>query len=289
MKYSRIVDPIYHLEVGSIYRDDDTTRSIIDEDKKRAYDLAVADVREYATNIARLSSLSHNEQYAHLLKYNLLNWALLDSLTGSVDGTQFDNVLIPYNFAVLNLLRSGIPINGVGLWISEISNTIINYFNEDAGARTKINNHRYWAGLAVLTSGIVVESSHYTDWAHESYVLGIEQIQDDGTLPLELERGDKSFDYHNYAVQPLVAMHYLFYKCSVNDGCFYSISDRIKLLINYVINHDDFDNLPEHKRAWVHIIPDFMRTELIQEKINAIENPYFTGLGGDINLNYPRV
>lgn len=42
------------------------------------------------------------------------------------------------------------------------------------------------------------------DWAVGTYKDGVEQITPEGTLPLEMRRGQRALHYHLYAIAPLV-------------------------------------------------------------------------------------
>ena len=68
------------------------------------------------------------------------------------------------------------------------------------------NNHAYWAGMAIAAVGIATNDRGLFEWGLAQYRLGIEQIQDDGTLPLELDRKGRALHYHLYALAPLVML-----------------------------------------------------------------------------------
>ena len=44
------------------------------------------------------------------------------------------------------------------------------------------------------------------DWAMATYDNGVDQIQPDGTLPLEMARGSRALHYHLYALAPAVGV-----------------------------------------------------------------------------------
>jgi poly(beta-D-mannuronate) lyase len=68
------------------------------------------------------------------------------------------------------------------------------------------NNHAYWAGMVVAAAGIATNDRGLFDWGLAQYRLGVAQIQDDGTLPLELKRKGRALHYHLYALAPLVML-----------------------------------------------------------------------------------
>jgi poly(beta-D-mannuronate) lyase len=66
------------------------------------------------------------------------------------------------------------------------------------------NNHLYWAGVEVGAAGIAANNRKLFDWGVAAYRAGIGQIQPDGSMPLEMRRGQRALHYHLYALSPLV-------------------------------------------------------------------------------------
>jgi poly(beta-D-mannuronate) lyase len=67
-----------------------------------------------------------------------------------------------------------------------------------------LNNHLYWAGVEVAAAGIAADDRKLFDWGIATYRTGIDQIQPDGSMPLEMKRGRRALHYHLYALSPLV-------------------------------------------------------------------------------------
>lgn len=66
------------------------------------------------------------------------------------------------------------------------------------------NNHLYWAGVEVIAAGVVDNNRALFRWGVAAYRTGVDQIQSDGVLPLEMRRGQRALHYHLYALSPLV-------------------------------------------------------------------------------------
>ncbi|HTB97958.1 MAG TPA: alginate lyase family protein [Terracidiphilus sp.] len=66
------------------------------------------------------------------------------------------------------------------------------------------NNHLYWAGVEIAAVGIAANDRSLFQWAMDTYKNGVDQITPDGTLPLEMKRGQRALHYHLYALSPLV-------------------------------------------------------------------------------------
>jgi poly(beta-D-mannuronate) lyase len=65
------------------------------------------------------------------------------------------------------------------------------------------NNHLYWAGVEISAAGIAANDRKLFDWGMDAYRVGVAQIEPDGSLPLEMRRGQRALHYHLYAVSPL--------------------------------------------------------------------------------------
>lgn len=90
-------------------------------------------------------------------------------------------------------------------WIQRGAGAMLPYY-WTATAMDTLNNHRYWAGLAAALSGIARDDKRLFNWGIEAYWIGIRQIQKDGILPLELERGSRALHYHKFALMPLILL-----------------------------------------------------------------------------------
>lgn len=84
-------------------------------------------------------------------------------------------------------------------WLAAISMQTMRFYDIEAGPISRRNNHRYWAGLSVGQTGMLLKDHRMTDWARSSLETGLCQIDGSGFLPLEVDRAAKAFDYHLYA------------------------------------------------------------------------------------------
>jgi poly(beta-D-mannuronate) lyase len=91
-------------------------------------------------------------------------------------------------------------------WMKAVARQTMDYYD---AARAKPggelqNNHLYWAGVEVGAIAIAANDPSMFDWAIATYRNGIQQITPEGTLPLEMRRGQRALHYHLYAIAPLV-------------------------------------------------------------------------------------
>jgi len=70
----------------------------------------------------------------------------------------------------------------------------------------KRNNHLYWMGLALAATSLATDHEEFWSDARQIMADAIGDIQADGTLPLELERGKRALHYHAFALTPLIVM-----------------------------------------------------------------------------------
>jgi poly(beta-D-mannuronate) lyase len=68
------------------------------------------------------------------------------------------------------------------------------------------NNHRYWSGLAVAAAGIARNDPREFHFGMDAFMCGVDQIQESGVLPLELNRAGMALHYHLYALAPLIML-----------------------------------------------------------------------------------
>jgi poly(beta-D-mannuronate) lyase len=91
-------------------------------------------------------------------------------------------------------------------WMKTVARQTMDYYDN---ARSKPggeaeNNHLYWAGVEVAAIAIAANDRSLFDWAIATYKNGVQQITPEGTLPLEMRRGQRALHYHLYAIAPLV-------------------------------------------------------------------------------------
>jgi poly(beta-D-mannuronate) lyase len=86
-------------------------------------------------------------------------------------------------------------------WLKQLSVDNLAYWDNP---RKKRNNHYYWTGVGIMATGVATNDDKLLDVARGIYEKGIGDIQSDGSLPMEMDRGKRALHYHNYALAPLV-------------------------------------------------------------------------------------
>ena len=91
-------------------------------------------------------------------------------------------------------------------WIVKVVQQTMDYYDtrRQKGTGDAENNHLYWAGVEISAAAISANDRKLFDWGMDAYRIGVAQIEPDGSLPLEMRRGQRALHYHLYAVAPLV-------------------------------------------------------------------------------------
>jgi|GWRWMinimDraft_12_1066020.scaffolds.fasta_scaffold05620_3 hypothetical protein len=74
----------------------------------------------------------------------------------------------------------------------------------------QLNNHMTWKALYLATSAVVMNNRELLEHAYYLYTIACDQIKEDGSMPLELARGNKSCSYTLMNLEALVHLRNLF-------------------------------------------------------------------------------
>jgi poly(beta-D-mannuronate) lyase len=140
-------------------------------------------------------------------------WAKEGSLLGSSFSAQADAVRV---WAAGTIAASLIKLDFtnreqpaiVKEWLSALARELLDYAErrvENRGAKARTNIY-YWIGFAVAATGYLLDDPELTDWSKGVAEEALSSIQEDGTLPMELERGSKATSYHAFAAQALFGL-----------------------------------------------------------------------------------
>lgn len=214
--------PVVNIALPSRYRDDSKTRSDIDEKANAAVNAALKPVDDFVTDLARSSNraLRHAAEddvdkavaEADCVLDRLASWAAADALSG-LDSLGAKMAIpsriggMAFAYALATPLASDDPKRRAGIeaWLRARAGQTMQFFDADAPPRAARNNLRAWAGLAVTRIGLSLDDAAMIDWGRTTAELVACSASDDGSLPLEMERGDLALHYHWHAIGPLVA------------------------------------------------------------------------------------
>jgi poly(beta-D-mannuronate) lyase len=206
------------LEIGTYYVDNKA--SVIDEKKKAEFDKAsnaYLDLSRAAATAAD-AYLDKGSRAAAVCVYSLLDAAAkADAWDGKMDnfsGVYVQNWLLSgVGIAYLKVRPSGLGTAAqdadIQKWFKLLAGRVREFFDAEVtrfGGPENENNHIYWAGLAVAAEAIADNDNDAGGWALSTYRMGVANIQPDGSLKAETNRGQRALHYHLYALAPLILL-----------------------------------------------------------------------------------
>jgi poly(beta-D-mannuronate) lyase len=94
-------------------------------------------------------------------------------------------------------------------WLRKLANANRAYYDARRmrpGPNDAYSHHLYWAGFAVAAAAVASNDPALFQWAMNTYSEGVRDIREDGTLPIEMNRGQLALHSHLYALAPLVML-----------------------------------------------------------------------------------
>lgn len=215
--------PLAHIAPDLItdgfYRLDDPTHSIIDPVRQEAYRKSSDPVKAVGMQIVRAADTYRtmgSRAAAQCAVAQILSLAQEHALTGKMSSSQAYYVqgwvvgAIAIAYLKVRDLNIQTPQQAetIGAWMHSIGEQTKNYYDSHKrpGRGDAQNNHLYWAGVELVAIGVAANNRKDFDWAMATYDNGVNQIQPDGSLPLEMARGGRALHYHLYALAPLVLL-----------------------------------------------------------------------------------
>jgi len=199
----------------------DPQHSIIDPTLKKRYEDSVAAVDDFSRAVVKAADAfqTTGSRAAAQCVVSLLESSAEEKVfTGVMDGHQASYVqgwnLGAWSVAYLKVRGSGLAskdqAHAITSWLKELAEDNRAHYEAKrrvhSGPNDSDNNHVYWAGFAIAAAGIANDDHGLFNWGMDAYKHGIHEIQDDGTLPMELDRGQMALHYHLYALAPLMML-----------------------------------------------------------------------------------
>ena len=203
------------LTTDGFYRTDDPTHSIVDPKRMEAYKNSSEPPKNAAAAIVKEADLfrTTGSRAAAACTVNLLmQMQQANSLGGHMSSGQAYYVQGwlggAMAIAFLKVRESGAATpaqtHDLAAWLNRLATSQRNWYDAALAKKPEGNNHLYWAGVQLCATAAVANDRKDYDWCLASYRNGVRQIQPDGTLPLEMARGERALHYHLYALAPLV-------------------------------------------------------------------------------------
>ena len=198
----------------------DSHHSVIDPALKRKYEDSLAGVEDFSRAVVKAADTfrtSGSRLAAQCVAVSLENAAKQKTFAGKMEGHQASYVqgwnLGAWAVAYLKIRGSGVVTDDqakeITKWMKKLAQENRSYYDEKRAhghANDAYNNHLYWAGFAIAAAGVACNDEGLYRWGTDAYKRGIHDIRDDGTLPLEMDRGQMALHYHLYALAPLMML-----------------------------------------------------------------------------------
>jgi poly(beta-D-mannuronate) lyase len=205
------------LTTDGFYRLDDPTHSIIDPARQEAYNKSSGPVKAAGQAVVAAADAYRTKgsrQAAECALKLIDAMAQQHSLTGKMSSNQAYYVqgwvvgAIAIGYLKIRDAHLTTPeqAKSIAEWLVSVGEETKGYFDPRRAKETSDarNNHSYWAGVEMAAIGVAANNRADFDWAVAAYDAGVSQIRPDGTLPLEMARGQRALHYHLYALAPLV-------------------------------------------------------------------------------------
>ena len=198
----------------------DAKSSIIDPNLKKQYDDSVAPVRNFSTELTRAADayqVTGNLAAAKCVIHSLHVMAGLGVFSGKmgsgqaiyVQGWNLGSWAIPFLKVRDSGLASADEAREISAWLMKIATDNRAYYEAkraNPAPSDAHNNHLYWGALAYVGAAVAANDRAMFDWCMDAYREGARDIAADGTLPMELGRGQMALHYHLYALSPMVML-----------------------------------------------------------------------------------
>ena len=203
------------LTTDGFYRSDDPTHSIIDPKRMEAYSRSSGPVKAATAAIVKQADQYRRtgSRAAAICTVSLLDdMAGTNALGGHMSSSQAYYVqgwlAGSLAFAFLKVRDNGVvrpdQNSAIAAWLARLGASTRDWYDAALARKPEGNNHLYWAGLELCAISAVTNDQKDFNWCLATYRNGVQQIAADGTLPLEMARGERALHYHLYALAPLV-------------------------------------------------------------------------------------
>src|SRR5579859_4067968 len=183
--------PVRDIKAQGYYTD--AKSSVVDEEKRRQNAEMTKPLNDYLKQIAEWSDRGEGACAAAWLA----GWAQGGALLGEmvhVNNDQSDYMrqweLDGAAMVYLKVKASATTEQRAAIdpWLIEIAKRNLDYWNNPSKHR---NNHYYWTGVGILATGAATGDKALLETGRTIFQKGIGDIEEDGTLPMEMARGAK--------------------------------------------------------------------------------------------------
>ena len=301
------------LDFRSKYEGSDSARATLNPQADRAFREGTRQITQLEKQVVQETNRYQQDgdmRHVACVIAVLSDWAESDALTGKAVNHTGKSMrkwaLASLSSAWLQLqFAPGQPLSSapqktkdIERWLGQMADLTVQEWADLP--LDKVNNHSYWAAWALMSSAVVTQRRDLFDHAMAIYRTAMSQVDNEGFLRNELRRRQRAFSYHNYAIQPLIAIA-LFARANgvevtkvKNDGLYRLGTRLIRSLDNPQAFADrageaqdtDFINKPGNLawlEGWCNL---YTCDSVLLERIARLRPLQYTRLGGNVTRLY---
>ncbi|MEP3199061.1 MAG: alginate lyase family protein [Lentilitoribacter sp.] len=239
-------EPIVEIAYGSRYTDESVTRADYDEASNAEVNKVLKPIDDFARTLVVLSNNairleSKTEKNTFCVVDMIYQWAKADAL--SVQETINVKMSIPARYGSIATALAQLDVQGdlrfmqknlvIQQWLERRAFETIYFFDNEAPGGVPRANLRGWASLAVTQVGLLYDNAELINWGISSnnYILSF--MDEDGSHPDEMRRGNLALHYQLHAAAPLSKSTALLVQAGYRDELGYL--DDLDKLVSFTI------------------------------------------------------
>lgn len=239
-------EPIVEIAYGSRYTDESVTRADYDEESNAEVDRVLKPIDDFSRNLVVLSNnavrlKSKREKNTYCVVDQIYQWAKADAL--SIQETINVKMSIPARYGSIATALAQLNIQDdpkfaeknqvIQEWLEKRASETVYFFDNEAPGGVPRANLRGWASLAVTQVGLLYENPELIEWGISSNEYILSFIDEDGSHPDEMRRGNLALHYQLHAAAPLSKSTALLVEAGYGDQLDYL--DKLDQLVDFTI------------------------------------------------------
>lgn len=209
-------EPIIEIAYGSRYTSESITRADYDKVSNAEVNRALKPIDKFGRSLVVLSNnavrlKSKREKNTYCVVDHIYRWAAADAL--SVQSTINVEMSIPARYGALAIALAQLDIQDdvrfsqknkvIKNWLEKRAFETVDFFDNRAPGGVPRANLRGWASLAVTQIGLLYGNEKLINWGISSNEYILSFINEDGSHPDEMRRGNLALHYQLHAAAPL--------------------------------------------------------------------------------------
>ena len=239
-------DPIINVTYDSRYSDESITRANYDAQSNAHVNRVLKPIDDFGRKLIALSNIairqeSKRDKNTNCVVDKIYQWAKADALKGQ--NTIIVKMTIPPRYGIIAMALAQLDIQNdarfteenaiIKDWLQRRSYETIIFFQTKALGSVPRANLRGWAALAATQVGLLYDNQTLIRWGilSNQYILSF--INDDGSHPDEMRRGQLALHYQLHATAPLSTSSALLIKAGFREELAYL--SKLEQMVDFTI------------------------------------------------------